>query len=123
MVFLILKDFIESLMSFYGPISFFLQLLLQGVSSLELEQPHPNPTVWACRRLRKWTIPLITLGMWLTVVLRCLIWMDSSYSYLDKKIYVEFLEDVYIYFVIMSFVNIYVFIYECITEEKLENNE
>lgn len=119
----LLTDFIESLFLTFGPLFFFLQLLLQGVTKLKLEEPHPNPTIMAYRKLRKWTLPWVTLGICLTVIVRFLILMDSSYNYLEKKTHFEYFENIYIYFLMMSFVNICFFIFECITEEKLENNE
>lgn len=122
MVILILKDFIRSLALFFGPMFFFLQLLLQGVSNLELEQPHPNHAINSYRRLREWTLPSVTLGIWLTAVIMLLILLDSSLSYFEKKTYIEFLENIYIYFLMMSFVNMCFFICESITEEELEDN-
>lgn len=114
---------ISRLILFFGPLLFFLQLLLQGVTELKLEEPHPHPTVMACRRLREWTFPLVALGIYLTVIVRFLILMDSSFSYLEKKMYFESLEDIYIYFLMMSIVNMWFFVFECVTEDKLENNE
>jgi hypothetical protein len=37
--------------------------------------------------------------------------------------YFESLEDIYIYFLMMSIVNMWFLVFECVTEDKLENNE